>query len=71
LHGGGVRVFGTQSVGFAQAMRDGQIIFANRPLQKLPDGGSMVIAAFGGKIGKRTCKGSKCCFSPCWCGDLW
>ena len=45
---GGVRVFGAHGVGFKQAMRDGQIIFADRPLQKLPDGGAVVVAAFGG-----------------------
>ena len=48
LHGGGVGAFGAHGVGFVQAMRRGEIIFADCPLQELADGGAVVVAGFGG-----------------------
>ena len=51
FHCGGVRPFGAHGVGFKQAVRRRQIIFADCPLQKLPDGGAVVVAAFGGTGG--------------------
>ena len=44
FHVGDVGAFGAHGVGFVQTMRAGQVIFADCPLQKLPDGGAVVVA---------------------------
>ena len=49
--GGGVGAFGAHGVGFNQAVRRGEIILADCPLQELPDGGAVVVAGFRGTGG--------------------